>query len=99
MREEHSTYRKLMGWFLILIIGGPVVLVLSYSLLYAILPKGANPNLVLLPLILLALLFIAVAFGIAYVIQRRRRRRTTTPSGPPDAIKGMSGVKPKFADR
>jgi uncharacterized membrane protein YbhN (UPF0104 family) len=87
MSEGHSTYRKLMGWFLILIIGGPVVLVLSYSFLYAIMPQGANPNLVLLPLILSALLIIAVAFAAAYIIQERRRRRITTPSGTPNVIK------------
>ena len=88
LSEGHSTYRKLMGWFLILIIGGPTVLILSYSLLYAITPQGANPNLVLLPLVLSALLVIAVAFAVSLIIQRRRRRRTTTPSGTPNAIKG-----------
>jgi uncharacterized membrane protein YbhN (UPF0104 family) len=87
LSEGHPTYRKLMGWFLILIIGGPIVLVLSYSLLYAIMPQGANPNPVLLPLVLSALLIIAVAFTAAYIIQGRRRRRITTPSGTPNVIR------------
>jgi uncharacterized membrane protein YbhN (UPF0104 family) len=88
LSEGHPTYRKLMGWFLILIIGGPVLLVLSYSLLYAIMPQGTNPDLVLLPLILAALLIIAIAFAAAYILRGRRRRRITTPSGTPDVIKG-----------
>ena len=65
-------YRKLMGLLLILVIAGPVVLVLSYSLVHAVAPN-ANPSLILVPLILTALIVVAVALVIAFVIQKRGR--------------------------
>ena len=81
----HSTPRKLMGWFLILVIGGPVVLVVFYGLLHAFMPR-ADPSLILLPLVLSALFIIAVGFIITFVVQRRKRRRVITQRGTPNGI-------------
>jgi hypothetical protein len=66
-----------MGWFLILILGGPTILIVSYSLLYAALPQGANPSLILLPLILTALFVIAVAMVITAIVRGRRKRKAS----------------------
>ena len=80
MTGEHSTSRKFAGWFLILVLGGPIILIVSYSFLYAILPQGANPSLVLLPLVLSALLVIAIAFVITFILQERGKQ-VSTPTG------------------
>ena len=71
-----------MAWFLIFIIGGPVVLIAAYSFLYAVMPQGTNPSLVLLPLVLVALLVIALVFAIS-LTHARRQNRAEAPGGTP----------------
>ena len=74
----HPSHRNLIGWFLILVLGGPMFAILSYALVHAFLPR-TNPNLVLLPLALSALFLIAAAFVITFIVQERRRRRISAP--------------------
>lgn len=67
---------KILGWCPIFLIGGPVLYLFLYVMLYAIVPS-ANPNLILFPLILFAALVVGLALLLGFI---ERKHEDAEPS-------------------